>query len=123
MEFTKENMSKLKKQLANKLDIAKLIESLIQFRKEVFGNYEALLSEIEGITKENESAYSSLEKKIEDEIRSLKADKEEKEMIINKLTAKNKSLSRRLTILTIFSILPYIAVIAFLCWLYLYRAV
>jgi hypothetical protein len=123
MEFTKEEMSKLKKQPANKLDIASFTKGLMQFHEEVVGNYKALLSEIEGITKENESAYSSLEKKIEDEIRSLKADKEEKEMIINKLTAKNKSLSRRLTILTIFSILPYIAAIAFLCWLYLYRAV
>jgi len=134
MELKKEVESKLEKQPANKLDIARFAEGFLQFRHEVVKNFNVLLSEIgkqtEKIEGEIQPKISELleeqgkeRDKLNELMHSVKADMEEKEMKINALTAKNKALSRRLTTLTIFLILPYLTAIAFLCWLYLQRAV
>ncbi len=119
MKLTKEDESKLEKQSANKLDVAKLIKSLIQFREEVVGNYKVLLSEIDSQTEKIEGEIQPQISKLFEEQGKMCYELNELMHSVNELTIQNKALSSRLTILTIFLILPYITAIAFLCWLYL----
>ncbi len=112
MKLTKEDESKLEKQQANKLDVAKCIEGLVQFRQEVVKNFNVLLSEIGSQTEKIEGEIQPQISKLFEEQGKMCYELNELMHSVNELTAKNKALSSRLTILTIFLILPYIVAIA-----------
>jgi hypothetical protein len=134
MERAEKEMSKLEKQPATKLDVARFVDSLLQFRQEVVGNYDVILSKIKETVKEDENKFDSINKRMEGEIlpqlskllevqgddreklgelrHLVSADMKEKERIINELTAKVKGLSNRLIVFLVLLIISYIIAIA-----------